>query len=529
MLLVSEKMTCCRGEGLASSWDMMSEPSRQGNVSLQGGGQNEAGLGELLGIWWRSRVRIILHGLAAVSVAVAVLGAVFVFRPTQQQSTVVFRLLFKGVEKNQYPNGMQFTPGDIVATPVLAEVYKRNSLEKFGEFDDFKSAFAVINRNPALERLRREYAPRLEDRRLTPVDRQKLEAEYDSRMKAIQNGEFTLVLQQEGALASWPETLAGKVMEDVLSVWAEQSRSRGVFKFDLSIYSENLLAEITNSTSDYTLLLDRLRLAVNRILGNLEALAETPGARLVRVGEKQTSLGEIEANLRDNLTFDLREINSIIFSFGLFREPVLTEAYLKEQLFRLDVERKELQSRNEGMQRAVADYAANRSGVGQGSGATSAGGGNASLMPQLSDGFLDRILDLSGQNTDIAFRQDISRQIIQNERAMYQLETERQLYQRSLDALQKGGMQGGVNGRQIVDERINQLVTRLRATLQNVSLLHAELSNRNLQPSLVYALVQPLQQERVSKVRMLAVGIVLVLGITAYLGLVLVSLARRQL
>jgi hypothetical protein len=482
----------------------------------------------MLTTWWNNRLRIVLHALVAVSVAVGVLAVVYVARPSQQQSTVVFRLLFKGVDKNQYPNGMQFTPSDIVATPVIAEVYRINGLEKFGSFEDFKTAFAVINRNPGIERLRRQYAAMLEDRRLSPVDRQKLEVEYDNKMKAVQNGEFTLVLQQDGALAGWPPTLAGKVLEDILTVWAEQSRSRGVFKFDLSIYSENLLTEISNSTSDYTLLLDRLRLAINRILSNLTALGETPGARLVRVGEKQVSLGEMESNLRDNLNFDLREANSIVFSFALFREPFLTEAYLKEQLFRLEVERKELQSRNEGMKSTVTDYAANRSGGSQASNASI--GGNSGLMPQLNDGFLDRIIDLSGQNTDIVFRQGISNQIIENEKMMYQLESERQIYQRSLDALQKGGNAGGgVNGRQIADDRITNLMNRLRSTLQNVTLLHHELSNRNLQPSLVYTIIQPLQQERVSTVRMRTIGVVLVLGISAYLGLVLVSLVRRHL
>ncbi len=519
------EMTCRARAGKASNLGMTTSPSSEQH---EGSPSNEnAGLGLMLTVWWRNRLRIVLHGLAAASVAVAVLAVVYVLRPTQEQSTVVFRLLFKGVEKNQYPNGMQFTPSDIVATPVLTEVFRRNHLEKFGEFDDFKSAFAVINRNPAIERLRRQYAPLLEDRRLTPVDRQKLEADYDNKMKAIQNGEFTLVLQREGSIAKWPATLAGKILEDVLSVWAEQSKSRGVFKFDLSIYSENLLTEITNSSSDYTLLLDRLRLAITRITGNLQELGEIPGARLVRVGEHKVSLGELQANLRDNLNFDLREANSIIFSFGLFREPVLTEAYLKEQLFRLDIERKELQARNEGMQRTVAEYAASRSGGNQAGGSTS--GANAGLMPQLSDGFLDRILDLSGQNTDIVFRQDISRQVIANEKEMYALDTERQLYQRSLDALQKGGTVSGVNGKQIVDERINNLITRLRVTLQNVALLHEELSTRNLQPSLVYTLVEPLQQERVSPVRMVMVGLLLAMVCCAYLGLVMVSLVRKQL
>jgi hypothetical protein len=485
-------------------------------------------LGSLISVWWRQRVRISLHALAVLSVAAAVLGVVYTVCPTQQQSTVVFRLLFKGTEKGLYPNGTQFTPSDIVTTAVLEEVYQRNGLEKFCKFEDFKSAFAVINRNPEIQKLQREYAPKLEDRRLLAVDRQKLEAEYDNRMKAIRNGEFTLLLQQDGALVKWPDTLAGKVIEDVLAVWLDQSRSRGVFKFDLNIYSANLLQEIVDTNSDYTLLLDRLRLAITRIFGNLQALGQIPGSQLVRVGDKQVSLGELEANLKDNLTFDMREINSMIYNFGLFREPVLTEAYLKEQLFRLEIERQELQSRNKGMQQVVVDYSAGRTG-GQTSASGSTTGSTAGLMPQLSDGFLDRILDLSGQSTDITFRQDISRQIIGNEKGMFELESERQLYQRSLDALQKGAAASQVNIKEVVDARIANLMGRLKSTLENISLLHAALSTRNLQPSLAYTIVVPLQQERVSLFSTKIIAAVLFLGICGYMGLVMVSLVRKQL
>jgi len=466
-------------------------------------------------------------------VVAGLLAVIYPLRPSTQQTTVVFRLLFKGAELGLYPNGMPFTPSDVVATPVLEEVYRRDQLEKFAKFDDFKTAFAVININPAIDKLRREFDGELDDKKLTPVERQKVETEYDNRMKALQTGEFTLVFQQNGALSSWPATLAGKVIEDILSVYAEQSQARGVYKFDLSIYSPNILDDIASSGSDYTVLLDRLRLAIERILGNLDLLSATPGARLVRVGDKQVSLGEIYAGLQDNLAFELREITSIIYSFGLFREPVFTEAYLKEQLFRLELDRKELLARNDGMQQVLENYSAGRAGV-IGGGASSAGAGTpttAGLMPQLSDGFLDRIIAMSGQGADTLFRQDISRQIIDNEKKMYELESNRQIYQRSLDALLKGppAAANGEDVKKVVDERVAALIARLRVAMQNVQLLHAELSNRNLQPSLVYTIVVPLQQERVSPLSMRSLGVIFGLTWCAYVCGLLVFFARKFL
>ena len=491
------------------------------------------GLFDILDTWWRQRVKIVLLTAAGLVLMAGALAVIYPLRPSQQQSSVVFRVLFKGAEKGLYPNGMPFTPSDVVATPVLEEVYRRNQMDKFSKFDDFKAAFAVININPAIERLRREYAGQLDNQKLTQVERQKLETEYDNRMKALQNGEFTLVLQQNGSLSTLPATVAGKIIEDILSVWVDQSRTRGVYKFDLSIFSTNILDEITGSTSDYTIQLDRIRLTINRVLANLDLLETIPGARLVRVGDKQVSLGELQAALHDDQAFELREITSIIFSFGLFREPVFTEAYLKEQLFRLDLQRKEILSRNDGMQEVLANYSTGRSGTASATPTSSTGNqGGSGLMPQLSDGFLDRIITMSGQGADTQFRQEISRQIIQNEKDMYAIESDRQVYQRSLDALARGNVAttiSGTNVKNVVDEKVAALIAKLRGSLQNVALLHTELSSRNLQPSQVYTIVVPLQQERVSTLSMHSLVVILGLIWCTYIGAVMLFLARKVL
>lgn len=484
-------------------------------------------LGALFATWWRQRVKIVLLALAGVTAITALMAVIYSMRPVQQQSTLVFRLLFKGAERGLYPNEMQFTANDIVATPVLEEVFRRNQLEKFGHFDQFKSSFVVINRNPAIERLQREYSTKI-DAKLAPVDRQKTESEFESRMRAVQNAEYTLVLQREGALSRWPATLAAKILEDILAIWAEQSRSRGVFKFNLNIYSENLLNETIGANDDYMLILDRMRLVINRIVKNMDELNQTPGAQLVRVGEHQFSLNELQAELVDKLSFDFTELSAIIYNYGLFRVPQVTEAYLNEQLFRLDLKRRELTSRNEGLQRVMSNYTNGQTTAAKPVVGSTGPSVSSGLIPQLSDGFLDRIIELSGQSSDIAFRQDISNKIITNDGLLFEHDGERQIYQRSLDALKKSKTEtANPEIAKHVNDRLNEMVVRLRSTLKSVSMLHEELSKRNLQPSQVYSVVIPLMQESVSTLSMGKIAAALLLGWCAYMGMVLLILARR--
>src|SRR6185369_14142443 len=72
-------------------------------------------------------VRILRAYRAAIGVAIGVVlvayltiaCVLYLAMPTQRITAQRFRLEFEGAENAQYPNGVQFAPSDITATPVL--------------------------------------------------------------------------------------------------------------------------------------------------------------------------------------------------------------------------------------------------------------------------------------------------------------------------------------------------------------------------------------------------------------------------
>ena len=138
---------------------IQSRPSAEENEPMMPSDspESEIGLFDILAVWWKNRARIFLFALAGGVAAAALFLVAFLLRPSHQAATLGVRLLFTGVENGQYPNGMRFSPQDIVATSVLQQVYNQNHLESFIKFDDFKSSFSVLENNEAIERLRREY------------------------------------------------------------------------------------------------------------------------------------------------------------------------------------------------------------------------------------------------------------------------------------------------------------------------------------------------------------------------------------
>src|SRR5674476_571254 len=84
----------------------------------------------------------------------------------------------RGAAQGQYPNLTPFSVSEIVASPVLTEVYRINDLQRFGKYEDFKDSMFVQQSNPDLDLLAFEYQALLADTKLSPVDRARIQDEF---------------------------------------------------------------------------------------------------------------------------------------------------------------------------------------------------------------------------------------------------------------------------------------------------------------------------------------------------------------
>ncbi len=487
---------------------------------------DSSGLPLLVRAWWQNRLKLVGVALGTLAVGALILVSVHFLSPGHREATLTFRLLFKGVEQGQYPNGMRFTPADIIAEPVLREVYQRKQSGLGGRsFDDFRTAFGVVPHNPALADFRRDFKPRLAAGGLSSVQRASLEDEYVSRRRALENVEYTLVMRLDGTVED-----AGSLLEEVLAVWGEQSRSLGVFKFNRNVYSPNLLASLSSYDEDYLMLLDRLRITTDRILTNMEELGTIPGAALVRAGERGVSLGELELLMRDEVRYRMSLIEAQVYELGLYRSQVLSATYVSEQLVRLEREATEISSRAGAVERALATYSASRSRMGDGVAGAMDSGSGGNLMPQISEGFLDRVLGMANPEADIAFRQSLSRQVADFGRALANLESERRIYTRSQENLSKmESVSERARDRMdaAVERDIAQLIESLKRSLTELGLLHEEISRRDLEPDRIHSVIRPTSLRAVATTSPTRLGVVLFGTFAVVLGGTLVNLGWK--
>lgn len=461
---------------------------------------------------WKNLVKL---GVVGSVIAVLFVAGFYLTRPTNMQATLAFRVLFSGVENGRYPNGVRFTPSDIVAHSVLHEVYQRHSLTNVVPFGDFIRCFAVLESNPGLNRLQNEYKDTLASRSLTPVERKRLEDEYADKVNALRNGEFALIALWDPKESKMPAKNMIVLMKDILKSWGTQANARGVFKFDMTIYSVNILPTISDAP-DHLVATDRFRVATERVLRNVQELDKTPSARQVRVGPARTSLGELQSSLEDILKYRFSLMDAAVMRFGLYNNRWVSESYLTEQLLRLDTLGSELQNRLRATQEILRAYTSGRSGEIDIGKAPSVPANDRSLTNSSSAtaSFLDRIMDLSSRTEDMAFRQNLLRQAVELGDQLAGVDTEKRLYERRLKLLQSSTpeLQGAVEAKTLVTSQLSTVAEELAKLIQNMQLIHEEISRVALRPEAAYTVLAEGAPHSRSVVNMQLI-VVLVLGV----------------
>jgi hypothetical protein len=424
-------------------------------------------------LWWYRRV--ITASLAAVVILGVVLGGwIFVRQPVERQATVEFRMVFDGADKGEYPNGLKFSYSEVIGAPA--------------------------------------------------VDRARIEDEFRRRREALRVPEYRLTFLAPATGSPIPEALLSKLLNDVLSTWADHAATkRGVLKYQISMLSANVLPQETLSAEDYLIRLDILRGKINRVLFNLEELSALPGAAVQRVGETKVSIAEIRANLTDVLRYKAEPLIGLIRGTGVSTNPTVLARYLENRLFQVRLE-KEAAEGKLGMlrdtlgrymqERGVATNNAAQQGSGGGGGT---GYGGNPVVPQLSESFINRLVDLTSYDT--RYRQGLSDRIIRAGEEAVILERDVDYYTSMLEAVRRAPSSARAEDESVhvIEARLREVYESTVRAIEQGNAFYEQLSAHNLNPRTnLYTLVGPFSTRttRAITVSSLSTYVLLALGIT---------------
>jgi hypothetical protein len=444
--------------------------------------------------------------------------------PTEHLSSVPFRLLFDGAEKGEYPNGTHFSTSEIVAGPVLTEVFKVNSLQRFGRYEDFKDSVFVLQSNLDLELLGYEFQARLADTRLSPVDRSRLEEEYRQKREALVDPVYALNMRRHERLSTMPRDLVNKVLLDVLATWAKQADERkGATKYNVDILSPSVLHRQMLDQEDYLVAIDNMRAKTARVLATLDEIDKLPGAKALRVGEDRVTVAEVRAELEDVVRFKLEPLMRLILSEGVTKNSRALSIYATNQLFQLRQQQLESAARVQALQASVREFSTQGSVSGGDAGAGAPGPpgspGNT-ITPQLDRSFLDRLMNLSIAKDEFEYRRKITDRVIIESEVAASRARQAAYYEDLAKELRTGGRTGTAGTPEMVGlikTRSAQAFDEIIRGIEKTALIYKELSAQNLNPSsTVFAVTGPFSQqtERSVTLRTVMLYLVLILMLT---------------
>jgi hypothetical protein len=490
----------------------------------------EISLKPLVRILWSYR-RVIAASISIILIVFLVggLGA-YLFLPAERQASLEFRILFEGADQGRYPNSLAFSRSEIVSTPVLTAVYTADDLSRYCTYNEFKNRVFILESSPELQLLQLEYAAKLADTRLTPVDRAKLEGEFRQKLDALKKAQYTLNFVTPNGNRQIPEILMSKVLNDILATWAEQAVDiKAIFGYQIKVYTPNVLLKDFVQAEDYFVRVDILRNKINRIIEDVDELSELPGATVIRVGESRISLPEIRSNLEDIRQFKVEPLAETIREAGVTRDPNRVIQYVQNRLMQTRLDRQEAESRVTTLREALQAYTRDR-GLG-GSAASQRGTadsqlspapGTSALIPQLSESFLDRLVTISTQNTDAQYRQKLTDEAIRAGQTAVTMGKESGYYEALAASMRQiSPARAGAADREItatIDRRLDELYSAAVLALNQIDAAYKELSKQNLNPrTSLYTLTSPflISTQRVVTLRTIAIYALLTLMLSS--------------
>ncbi|QLF94488.1 hypothetical protein HW090_15315 [Pseudomonas sp. ABC1] len=373
---------------------------------------DEIDLGQLMMNIWATRGRVALSLLAVTAIFCVYLAVSYFTSPKPTRYSYVFDLAFEGLQNGKFPNGSRFLLSDVISPTVLNRVYRSNELEGYDlPVDDFRRSVNIQPYAPDYLLIKERYERQLADKKLGASDIAELQRQMNADLKAASSGSFRITLQLPDG-KTLPDTVASKVLMDIGSVWGKRAIDElGVLKPSLPVYSERIFDQERFENIDYLMSMDLLLNSIELVRGNISALKKEPNATNLVDEETGFTLADLDKAIQDVADYDIRQIVDPIRQLGISRNKQVVTLHYTRRLEDLRDEKRILLERAKAIRSVLRDYSREI----QSDGSSAVASNQNNLVPQLGDAFLDRLLEVSRQGSDLEFRQKLMAEVLEFE------------------------------------------------------------------------------------------------------------------
>ena len=433
---------------------------------------DEIDLGELIKKIWATRVTVFLAVFVVAALYIGFTAFNFAGKAGFVRYSQVFHLTFDGSNKGEFPNGTPFLVSDIVSPAVLNTVFKKHNLQQQGiSLERFRRSISIEPYSPEALFIKQRFESQLNNK-LTAAESTELQSKMKMALENAQSGAVRIFMTfEEDALHA---ALAQQVLLDIGQVWAENAiNNDGVLKLDIPVYTAKIFDEERFENLDYLIGIELLLENIELIEKNIVALKETPASANVTDPQTGYSLEDLSKTIRDVKEYDLRQLMDPVKELGLTRNQEVVELYYSRQLNEMNLEKSFWVQRAELAARVMQGY---NSGGNRNRNSNS---NSMGVTPQLGDAFLDRLVELSKESGEQAYRQELTQQILEYQNKALTIEQRIEEIKLVLAALQSpdsGSSELRAIYLQQVQEALPTVLSKLRNYTDVVNRIHEQLS-----------------------------------------------------
>ena len=244
-------------------------------------------------------------------VGVGLLGAFWIVLPKQSRATMDLSFLFPEASSGFYPNGLPFRPDDLLENVLLRKNFQINEVNRWMIYDDFKSAFSLRQAGQELLALGRQFQGKLNDRKLTSAERQKLEEEFRSKLMKMPNTTYQIIWNQTGRSAQLvPSAEIEKILGDIPRFWAEEFVEQKKVLLNSTQIPGKMVA--SSNLDESSFLLQELTDRIRALVIGLNEIKKLPGVSLSSLPNGE-NIADIELKCLALLEGQLPKIRAQLF------------------------------------------------------------------------------------------------------------------------------------------------------------------------------------------------------------------------
>jgi hypothetical protein len=338
-------------------------------------------------------------------VTIALLVSVRAAFPPTRAYISHLQFIFPSAESGRYPNNAPFSINELLDPVILGIVYDQLELGKYEvDRNQFFGAFSIRPFTPAEAEIAERFRQQMSDRRLSAVERERLEQQMRGQIAQASRGAAELIFLPPRRPVL-PVSVGRAIVHKVPLVWSQIAiEKKGVLRIPGFSAAASVIAPEAVDRQPLPLAILGLLEASERLDDRLTELLKAPGVLAVRDTASGKSIRDLERDIRDLQLFHTNPLRAQLVQHQYNGGGAELQQVVERRISDIDVRAAGLAKQAEAVGDSIAQYVQASAGLRGRTTERKAPEGSAApggtTIPQVGESFIDRIIELTRSDRD---------------------------------------------------------------------------------------------------------------------------------